>query len=129
MNDDPRHTTLRDFYRAFYNERRFDDAARHLHATFVNHHPGANGTGPHGMIDDFTRLGPPPSFRIEPLRMVSDGALVWVLSRATGVGEAGGLSVDVWRFEGQQLAEHWDVFRRLSPSEDAARLVDGLRSA
>lgn len=117
---------LRTFYRVFYNERRFAEAAPLVAASFVNHHPGARGTGPEGLAADFAQHGPPPEFRLEPVRMVADGDLIWVLVRGSGVGN-GGVAVDIWRFEGEQLAEHWDVFRRLDETEDADGLLARLR--
>lgn len=125
MND-PRMATLAAFYRLFYAERRYDEAAPMLAPGFVNHHPGARGIGPAGMIDDFTRLGPGPAFRVEPVRMVADGDIVWVLARASGAGP-GGLAVDLWRFDAEgRLAEHWDAFRRLEPGESAEALFGPL---
>lgn len=122
QDQDTRFETLRFFYRRFYEERRFEEGAAKLAAGFVNHHPGANRRGPAGMIADYTELGPPAGFRIEPVRMVADGDLVWVLARSNA-----GLAVDIWRFDPDgAIAEHWDVFRRLDPSEDPIALTAGL---
>ncbi len=119
---DTRFETLSYFYRCFYNERRFEEGATKLAADFVNHHPGASRRGPRGMIEDFAELGPPPGFRIEPVRMVADGDFVWVLARS-----AAGVAVDIWRFDASgAIAEHWDVFRRLDASEDPIALTAGL---
>lgn len=37
--------TLIEFYRLFYNEKRFAEGAGLLTEHFVNHHPGAQGRG------------------------------------------------------------------------------------
>lgn len=102
--------------------RLIGEGATKLAPDFVNHHPGAKRVGPGGMIADFTELGPPPGFRIEPVRMAADGDLVWVLARS-----AAGVAVDIWRFDGEGLiAEHWDVFRRLDAGEDPVALTAAL---
>ena len=119
-------STVRKFYDLFYNERRFAEGAALLSEGFVNHHPGAHGIGREGMIDDFSRLGPPPSFRLAPIRVAEDGDLVWVLAHATGIGPVDGMAIDLWRFEGDLIVEHWDAFRRLEADEAPAVLFAGL---
>lgn len=108
----PNKRTLLEFYRLFYNEKRFEEGAKLLTKNFVNHHPGATGNGRQGMVDDFGNHARSvfPDFHIEPKRLAEDGEYVWAHSLITGLPQGGrAVSVDIWRFEDGAIAEHWDV--------------------
>lgn len=110
-NDENRRTVI-EFYRLFYNEKRFEEGAQLLADDFANHHRGASGQGRVGMIRDFSHFvrSSAPDFHITPLRTVADGDQVWVHSIVTGLNHGRKAeSVDIWRFEGMLIAEHWDV--------------------
>lgn len=114
--------TLLEFYRLFYNEKRFEEGAALLNENFVNHHPGAQGKGRQGMIDDFGHAAKTifPNFHIEAKRLVAEGDFVWTHSLVTGLPQGGrAVSVDIWRFENGQIAEHWDVAQSLKPDQDS----------
>jgi len=120
--------TLRELYRLFYNEKRFAEGATLLAEGFVNHHPGSSGPGRQAVIDDFTRLTASryPDFHVDPIRMLAEKDYVWALSLITGIGESSGLAVDIWRFEDEVIAEHWDFSRVLRADEDPRRILAGL---
>ena len=87
MSNEDQHTrTLLEFYRVFYNEKRFDEGAGLLAENFINHHPGSRGTGRQGMIDDFGHAARSifPEFRIETKRVIAEGAFVWTHSLISG---------------------------------------------
>src|SRR5882762_4569565 len=115
--------TIREFYRLFYNEKRLEEGAKLISGNFANHHPGARGVGPEGVVDDYRRLAIArvPDRHVEPLRIFEQGDLMCVISRVTGVGEGKqAFCVDLWRLEKGALAEHWDVSRILGEDEDAS---------
>jgi len=122
MSNEDQHTrTLLEFYRVFYNEKRFDEGAGLLAENFINHHPGSRGTGRQGMIDDFGHAARSifPEFRIETKRVIAEGAFVWTHSLISGLPQGKrAISVDIWRFEDGKLAEHWDVGQAVSPDQD-----------
>lgn len=114
--------TIREFYRVFYNEKRFTEGAAVIAENFVNHHPGAHGVGPQGIIDDFTRLALPrfPNMHFEPVRIFEQGDFVCLIGKVTGVGEGKqAMCVDIWRLADGAIAEHWDVSRVLGDDENA----------
>jgi predicted SnoaL-like aldol condensation-catalyzing enzyme len=130
MTDESEHErTLMRFYRLFYNDKRFAEAAALLTEGFVNHHPGAHGVGRQGMVDDFGRFARTvcPEFRIDVRRCIARGEFVWTHSLVTGLpGGRRVVSVDIWRFEQGAIAEHWDVGQALAPDQDAdAMFADG----
>lgn len=113
--------TLLEFYRLFYNEKRFEEGALLLSENFVNHHPGADGKGRQGMVEDFghharTCLA---DFHIDARRLVAEGDFVWTYNFITGLPQgARAVSVEIWRFDNGAIAEHWDVAQRLKADED-----------
>lgn len=115
---------LMEFYAAFYNEKRFDDAARLLAENFVNHHPGATGKGRQGMIDDFSHyVRHLPDFHIDARRLVAEGDEVWTHNLISGLPDgAQAISVEIWRFEEGAIAEHWDVGQGLKPGQSSASM-------
>lgn len=114
------------FYRLFYNEKRFDEGALLLAENFINHHPGANGKGRQGMIDDFSRHARDifPDFHIEAKRLVAEGAFVWTHNLITGLPQGGcAVSVEIWRFNNGAIAEHWDVAQALKPDQGPSPMM------
>ncbi|MEJ7730108.1 MAG: nuclear transport factor 2 family protein [Polyangiaceae bacterium] len=114
-----------DFYRLFYNDKRFEEGARLLAPGYRNHHPGAHGIGPEGMVRDFSSAAQHmPGFHIEPRRLCEEGDLVWVHALVTGVPGGGRVvTVDIWRFEGDAIAEHWDVGQRLAAGDEPEAML------
>jgi predicted SnoaL-like aldol condensation-catalyzing enzyme len=114
-----------DFYRLFYNDKRFEEGARLLAPGYVNHHPGASGIGPAGMVRDFSAAARQmPDFHIEARRLCEEGDLVWVHALVTGLPGGGrAITTDIWRFEGDAIAEHWDVGQRLSDRDDPEAML------
>lgn len=124
MKENINRQTVLDFYRLFYNEKRFDEGAQLLAESFVNHHPGTKGHGRQGMIDDFGRHARGlPGFHIDAKRLVAEGDYVWSHNLITGLPQGGqAVSVEIWRFENGVIAEHWDVAQGLTSDQDPASM-------
>lgn len=107
--------TLRAFYRLFYNEKRLPEGASLLREDFVNHHASSRGGGRAGMVRDFGDAvrERAPSFAIEIQRIIAADDYVWTVSRVSGLPQGRVVDVvDIWRFDGEAIAEHWDVADR-----------------
>lgn len=117
--------TLLEFYRLFYNEKRYAEGAALLTENFINHHHGAEGTGRQTMIDNFGRAARNfPNFHIDTRRLVEEGDFVWTHALITGLPQQGrAVSVDIWRFENGKIAEHWDVGQGLKADQDASSMI------
>jgi predicted SnoaL-like aldol condensation-catalyzing enzyme len=77
-----------------------------LHANFVEHSPG-NPSGRDAFID-FIGRAPVAGARLDLRRVIADDTHVVVHYLMT-TAEASQAVVDIWRFEGEQIVEHWDV--------------------
>lgn len=62
------------------------------------------------------------NFSWQPQRMVEEGDLVMAHSRVLGWGPEPVVIVDIFRFEGDRIVEHWDV---VQPEVPAARTASG----
>ncbi|HEU4537560.1 MAG TPA: ester cyclase [Polyangiaceae bacterium] len=126
-NDERNERTLREFYRLFYNEKRFDEGAALLAEGFINHHGGARNVGRPAMVDEFGRLARTafPDFHLEVRRLIARDDFVWTHGLVTGLPEGRrAVTVDIWRFERGAIAEHWDVGQALGPGQDPGALLD-----
>lgn len=125
-NESANKRTLLEFYRLFYNEKRFVEGAALLTENFINHHHGAEGVGRQRMIDNFGHAARTifPNFHIDTRRLVEEGDFVWTHALLTGLPQQGqALSVDIWRFENGSIAEHWDVGQLLKSGQDPGSLI------
>jgi predicted SnoaL-like aldol condensation-catalyzing enzyme len=117
-----RRRVLVEFYRLFYNEGRRDEAARLLTEDYLNHHGGQAARGREAAVASFGAFAKNvPAFHIEIKRLAEDGDFVWAHALITGLPDGGvAASVDIWRFEGDLIAEHWDVGQALPKGRDPA---------
>ena len=106
---------LREFYRLFYNEGRREEAAQLLSADYLNHRGGEIMRGRAAAIVSFGAFAAgAPEFHIDIRRIAEDGDFVWAHSLVSGLpGAYAAAVVDIWRFDGDRIAEHWDVVQRI----------------
>lgn len=85
--------------------------------TYVQHNPAVpNGSEVlKGWVSSL-----PPSFKYEPGMVVSEGDLVMMHGRYTGMGPKAMVGVDIFRLANGKIVEHWDVLQ-----EETAKTVSG----
>lgn len=85
-----------------------------LHEDFVEHSPG-NPSGRDAFIEFITQA-PVAEAHLELRRVIADDThVVMHYLMTTPDNPRGEAVVDIWRFEGNQIVEHWDV---VQPAED-----------
>ncbi|WP_246842837.1 nuclear transport factor 2 family protein [Allokutzneria sp. NRRL B-24872] len=102
---------VQDFLNLAFNEKRPEEAAAvHLHPDYVQHNPhapsGATASGRflRDFVDQF------PLLRLAFKRVLADGDYVIVHGHMRLTPESRGSAiVDIVRFEGDRIIEHWDV--------------------
>jgi predicted SnoaL-like aldol condensation-catalyzing enzyme len=62
----------------------------------------------------------PPSFKYEPGMVVSEGDLVMMHGRYTGMGPKAMIGVDIFRLANGKIVEHWDILQ-----EEVSQTVSG----
>ncbi|GAA4012518.1 nuclear transport factor 2 family protein [Allokutzneria multivorans] len=110
MSDANKKTVLA-FLDLAFNEKRPEEAAvTHLHPDYVQHNPhapsgaAASGRFLRGFVDQF------PLLRLDFKRVLADGDHVIVHCHMRLTPESRGSAiVDIVRFEGDRIIEHWDV--------------------
>jgi predicted SnoaL-like aldol condensation-catalyzing enzyme len=79
-----------------------------LREDFIEHSPG-NPSGRDAFIE-FTADAPVANSRLELKRVIADDEYVVMHYHMIPPGDGRGLAVvDIWRVEGDQITEHWDV--------------------
>ncbi|MDL4819781.1 nuclear transport factor 2 family protein [Actinomadura opuntiae] len=116
--------TVRAFYEAGLNRKDFAAAARLIGDRYVQHNPRiADGIeGFRGFVD--TIRAEFPDLRAEVKALYADGDRV--IAHVHGVrvpGQAGTAIVDIFRFEGGRIVEHWDV---MQPIPETAANDNGM---
>jgi predicted SnoaL-like aldol condensation-catalyzing enzyme len=81
-----------------------------LHESFVEHSPG-NPSGRDAFID-FIAQAPVAGAKLDLLRVIADDTHVVVHYLLSTSGRTQAV-VDIWRFENDQIVEHWDVVQPL----------------
>ncbi len=98
-----------------------EEVRRHFHSDFVQHNPWAEDGGAHvEAMCDF-------EFGVEMSRWAVQGDIVAYHGFYTApnpLGEYPLLCVDMWRVQGDQIVEHWDVLQP-TPPDQAAAMVAG----
>lgn len=64
--------------------------------------------------------GLPTDFSYAPVRVVAEDGLVMIHGRLAGWGPKPQVAIDIFRVEGGQLAEHWDVIQEEVPASETA---------
>lgn len=102
------------------NGREFDRIDEFVAEDIVQHNPNLpNGRA---AMQQFWEgfLGPLPDARIEVVRTISDGTMVWEHALLTrGPDDPGIAAVDIYRVEDGMIVEHWDVVQQV-PAETAS---------
>ncbi|MFD0684947.1 nuclear transport factor 2 family protein [Actinomadura fibrosa] len=89
---------------------------------FIEHSPG-NPSGRDAFIE-FMTASPIAASKLEVKRVIADGTYVAVHWHMIPPGDERGVAVvDIWRMEGDQIAEHWDV---LQPVPEADQIPLGM---
>ncbi|MFG1624844.1 nuclear transport factor 2 family protein [Kribbella sp. NPDC049227] len=93
-----------------------------LHEDFLEHSPG-NPSGRDAFLD-FIATAPVASARLDLRRVIADDTHVVMHYLMTTPDDPRGVAVtDIWRFENNQIVEHWDV---VQPVPDAAEIPNGM---
>lgn len=98
-----------DFCDRFYRRKQVRAAFEaHVAVDYRQHSPGI-GQGREAALAVLEPMFGRPQFRIEPLRIIHDANLAIVLLDVQ-VGDAvRAMVVDIYRYEGDWIVEHWDV--------------------
>ena len=81
---------------------------RYVAVDYVQHNPGL-ADGRDAARDALTVKFGDPGFDVEVVRMLVDGDLCVLHIRASRDGEPAAAVVDIYRADGDQIVEHWDV--------------------
>jgi len=103
-----------EFYDLLINRKDFDAARRHLGASYVQHNPhvvdGLDGLRRH--VENIRRDYPQAHSTLK--RIFAEGDFVIAHVHAVRVpGTPGKAIVDIFRFEGDKIVEHWDVIQEI----------------
>jgi predicted SnoaL-like aldol condensation-catalyzing enzyme len=90
---------------------------RYWSPNYIQHNPGVpNGSAVlKGWVSS---LG--PNFKYEPGMVVSEGDLVMMHGRYTGMGPKAMIGVDIFRLTNGKIVEHWDILQ-----EEVERTASG----
>ena len=96
-----------------FNERDFTPLEQWFLPEYIQHNPfiPAKRAGLRGFVEKL-----PEGRRYEPGMIVAEGGLVMVHGRYSGGGNPL-VAVDIFRFEGDRVVEHWDVLQEEVPAE------------
>ncbi len=104
--------------RRLYDEVYATGNAAPLEELFVEPHAEHNPDSGDG-LDRYRSLVAAGPVDVEVKRIVAQGDLVLVHSRARPEGLGDSAVVDIYRLENGKIAEHWDVFQPTVPQEDS----------
>ncbi|MEG1875642.1 MAG: ester cyclase [Angelakisella sp.] len=101
---------IQSFYKEVFNEHNAQAAEKYIVKNYIQHNPGL-GQGRKCFIEAFAeKFRQVPSFRLDIVRIIEQGDMVAVHLHAIGEpGISEAAVVDFYRFEGEMIAEHWDV--------------------
>ena len=97
-----------------YAKRDFTALEQWFSPDYIQHNPFIPGSraGLRGYVESL-----PMGRSYEPGRIVAEGDLVMVHGRYSGGDRKTFIAVDIFRFEGDQVVEHWDVLQEEVPAE------------
>ncbi|WP_096701497.1 ester cyclase [Magnetospirillum sp. 15-1] len=114
LTHDQKRDLVLNFYREVVLGQKFELASKYMSPNYKQHTP-ACGDGVDGLLEFcrklFTAL---PEFKIEFKRVfVSDNYVVIHSHAVLAPGSRGEAVVDIFRLEGDKVAEHWDVVQSI----------------
>ncbi|MBC2877876.1 MULTISPECIES: nuclear transport factor 2 family protein [Streptomyces] len=104
-----------EFFSLAFNDKRPDEAAaRYLGPFYIQHNPSAPD-GPEAFVSAISHfVGQFPELTMEFKRVVAEGDLVVLHSHMrTSPEDRGSAVMDIVRFEGGRIVEHWDVVQAI----------------
>lgn len=101
-----------EFIRRFFNEHDLTAPLTLVREDYIQHNPGVP-QGRQALISAFAeKFRREPDFHLEIRKIIAEGDTVAVYQRNVGAdGRTKARVVDIYRVEGGQLAEHWDVLQ------------------
>ena len=106
------------FYDIVINQKDYELARPYMTDTYIQHNPTAE-SGPEGLRDWLVGFKQnAPNLRVDTKRVIAEGDCVMLHSHGSdGTPENSSAVMDVFRLEGDKIAEHWDVIQQI-PAED-----------
>lgn len=103
---------LRDFYEQFFNQHDVSCAEKYVKEDYIQHNPNVPD-GRESLMQAFAeRFREDPDFHVEIQDILLDGDLAAVrLHNIAADGHVRAWVGDFYRFEGDMLAEHWDILQ------------------
>ena len=100
-----------------FTKRDFTALEKWFAPEYIQHNPFIGGSRD-GLRSYIEKL--PEGRRYEPGMALAQGDLVMIHGRYTGSIKAPLIAVDIFRFEGDRVVEHWDVLQDEVPVEKTA---------
>ena len=114
MNPTRNKATIIDALTNAYTKRDFTALEQWFSPDYIQHNPFIpdKRAGLRGYVENL-----PAGRTYEAGRMVAEGDLVMVHGRYSGGGRKTFIAVDIFRFDGDHVVEHWDVLQEEVPAE------------